>query len=262
MFNNSKYSIWYFNIINKARSQQRFKNSETYYENHHIVPKSLGGDNSKMNLILLTAREHYVVHLLLPKMCCDNLSKKKMTYAFINLSTLKNRSHKRYSSRLYARHKKIFIQNISGKNCYLFGKSIFTGEKNGMFGKSHKPESIQKMRDNRRNYSGEQNPAFGKSRHDLAERNAAMKGKKCWINKDNISKSIFKEEVDSYLLLGWKSGRFIPKGKRFKRAAPTYNKTDIKLIEKVRSMADSKRIDIMAATGLSRATVYRILNQP
>lgn len=36
-----------------------------YTENHHIVMKSLGGDDSSENLVELTGREHYLVHLLL-----------------------------------------------------------------------------------------------------------------------------------------------------------------------------------------------------
>ena len=38
-----------------------------YCEVHHIVPKSLGGDNSKSNLVKLTARQHYIAHWMLWK---------------------------------------------------------------------------------------------------------------------------------------------------------------------------------------------------
>lgn len=41
---------------------------EGYYETHHAVPKCLGGDDSKDNLVRLTAAEHYIAHLLLMKM--------------------------------------------------------------------------------------------------------------------------------------------------------------------------------------------------
>lgn len=40
---------------------------EGYTENHHIIPRSLGGDNSKNNLVRLTGREHWIAHLLLYK---------------------------------------------------------------------------------------------------------------------------------------------------------------------------------------------------
>ena len=40
---------------------------EGYYEVHHIVPRCLGGDDSKDNLVNLTPEEHYVAHQLLVK---------------------------------------------------------------------------------------------------------------------------------------------------------------------------------------------------
>lgn len=36
-----------------------------YVEKHHIVPKCMGGSNAKSNLVLLTAKEHFVAHKLL-----------------------------------------------------------------------------------------------------------------------------------------------------------------------------------------------------
>lgn len=41
--------------------------SSNYYENHHIIPRSLNGSNSSENLVLLTAREHFICHWLLVK---------------------------------------------------------------------------------------------------------------------------------------------------------------------------------------------------
>jgi hypothetical protein len=36
-----------------------------YKERHHIIPRCMGGTNNKENLIDLTAREHFIIHLLL-----------------------------------------------------------------------------------------------------------------------------------------------------------------------------------------------------
>lgn len=66
MYLQNKYSQCYYNIINRAKS--RILGSLVYKESHHIIPRSLGGNNSKSNLVALTAREHFVCHLLLPKM--------------------------------------------------------------------------------------------------------------------------------------------------------------------------------------------------
>ncbi len=76
IFISNKYKTYYYNIINNAKSQERIKlnhdNSDyIYYENHHIVPKSMGGSNKSCNLVLLTAREHIVAHMILTKCVQD-----------------------------------------------------------------------------------------------------------------------------------------------------------------------------------------------
>lgn len=63
LFLNNKYTKWYYSICNNAK----LRNSGE--EKHHIIPRSIGGDNSKQNLVLLTTREHMICHLLLTKMC-------------------------------------------------------------------------------------------------------------------------------------------------------------------------------------------------
>jgi hypothetical protein len=64
MFLQNKYTIWYNKIIDNAKSRLL----EGYSEIHHIVPRSLGGTDDPGNLIQLTAREHFICHLLLTKM--------------------------------------------------------------------------------------------------------------------------------------------------------------------------------------------------
>tara|TARA_Y100000034_G_C6816879_1_gene367596 strand:+ start:209 stop:928 length:720 start_codon:yes stop_codon:yes gene_type:complete len=60
----NKYYKWYCDIItNKILNPI----TEGYTENHHIIPTSLGGDNNQSNLVRLSAREHFIVHSLLPK---------------------------------------------------------------------------------------------------------------------------------------------------------------------------------------------------
>ena len=40
---------------------------EGYTEQHHIIPRCLGGSDKSENLVTLTAKEHYLAHLLLVK---------------------------------------------------------------------------------------------------------------------------------------------------------------------------------------------------
>lgn len=84
MFVDNKYTTWYWSIISNAKSLNRSRR-QGYFERHHIIPKSLGGTDLAENLVLLTAREHYVCHLLLTKML-DGNHKDLMVFACIKLS--------------------------------------------------------------------------------------------------------------------------------------------------------------------------------
>jgi hypothetical protein len=86
---------------------------DVYTEKHHIIPKCLGGSNEKSNLVKLTAREHFVCHLLLTKMLIGNL-KYKMIFA-LNRMTAFSIKHQRYipSSRLYEMIRKNRSEAIS-----------------------------------------------------------------------------------------------------------------------------------------------------
>ena len=66
IFIDNKYTKWYYAIVQNANL--RVLPEDIYVEKHHIIPCSLDGDNSKENLVKLTAREHFVCHLLLTKM--------------------------------------------------------------------------------------------------------------------------------------------------------------------------------------------------
>ena len=54
-------------LIEKAKSENRAKTSDIYYECHHIIPKHMNGSNDEDNLVLLTFREHVITHFLLWK---------------------------------------------------------------------------------------------------------------------------------------------------------------------------------------------------
>lgn len=54
-------------IIDRRSKEGALIESGQYKEKHHIIPRSLGGDNSKENLIFLSAEDHMRAHLLLAK---------------------------------------------------------------------------------------------------------------------------------------------------------------------------------------------------
>ena len=64
LFEKMNYKKIYDGLINRARERSKL---EGYTEKHHIIPRSAGGDDSKDNLVTLTAREHYIAHKLLYK---------------------------------------------------------------------------------------------------------------------------------------------------------------------------------------------------
>ena len=97
MYLQNKYTKCYYNIIDRAKSRDLSK--ETYTEKHHIIPKSLGGLNNKDNLVKLTAKEHRLAHILLPRMTIDPLHTKSMWYALWMMLRTKNVNQQRKISK-------------------------------------------------------------------------------------------------------------------------------------------------------------------
>jgi hypothetical protein len=113
MYLQNKYTKCYYNIIDRAKSRDLPK--EIYTESHHIIPKSLGGANDQSNLVKLTAREHFICHLLLPKMLIGN-NKRKMSFAIwsmLNRDHSKQRSRYKVNSHRYESIKKQVAEAIS-----------------------------------------------------------------------------------------------------------------------------------------------------
>ncbi|AGR47680.2 MobE homing endonuclease [Sinorhizobium phage phiM7] len=132
MFNSSKYTRWYFEIVDSAKSKNRNKSGEDYFESHHIIPKSLGGNNSKENRVLLTAREHFIVHWLLTKMVDDKSLRFKMACALNRMTQSNSATKRNLSSRKFELARRIFAREMSDKK---------TGKRRGPL----KPETRAKM---------------------------------------------------------------------------------------------------------------------
>lgn len=77
IFNESKYTRWYYAIVEKRRVDDSHEQSEV----HHIIPRSLGGTDESDNLVRLTYHDHAWCHWLLTKMTSGN-DLAKMRYAF------------------------------------------------------------------------------------------------------------------------------------------------------------------------------------
>lgn len=94
----NKYAKWYFSIMAKAKI--RDISGYTYLEKHHIKPKSIGGNNTKDNLVLLTAKEHFVAHRLLVKFV-EKRHKPKMLRAVWSMARAHQRMHRPLTSRQF-----------------------------------------------------------------------------------------------------------------------------------------------------------------
>jgi len=98
-------------IINRARTRTLYG----YYEQHHVIPRCLGGTDDKENLVKLTAREHFIVHKLLVEIYPTH---SKLVYAYWmmsrNISNSKYKREYKISSRDYEYARKLFSE-VSSK---------------------------------------------------------------------------------------------------------------------------------------------------
>lgn len=76
----------YRQVYNNLVEKRKALSPSGYTEKHHIIPKSLGGSSSPSNLVSLTAREHFIAHLLLSKMYAEgSIQWVKMQKALIRM---------------------------------------------------------------------------------------------------------------------------------------------------------------------------------
>lgn len=85
----------YNQLILRAKKENRKKGEGVYYERHHIIPRCIGGTDDDDNLVLLTAREHFIVHKLL---CEIHPNDNKLLYAYWMMS---NKTQSENQQRLY-----------------------------------------------------------------------------------------------------------------------------------------------------------------
>jgi hypothetical protein len=105
------YQKIYNQIIERAQNRKL----EDYKEKHHIIPKCLGGSNEEENLAELTAREHFLCHMLL----CEIYPKEhKLKHALFLMAIGKQKIKENIyiiGSRVYERLKQEYSQMLTGK---------------------------------------------------------------------------------------------------------------------------------------------------
>jgi hypothetical protein len=135
------YLKTYCNLIRKTEqrgyTKKKAKELGVYVEGHHTFPVSIFGKNKR--LVYLTAREHYIAHALLERICIqrygeEHWKSKKMIYAFWSLNR-KNSRNNYLNSYLYEQSKLNFSELMKKE-------SIFLTENNP----SKTPERREKMK--------------------------------------------------------------------------------------------------------------------
>ena len=183
------YKKHYNLLITTRRNMNRKREKNDGYHNHHIIPKSLGGDNSELNLVLLTPKEHFIAHLLLlmiHKNTARHESYRKMVYAFWNMygrNKTKTKNSRSYQFAIESNKelsiwvKKENEQRFIGS--YELEKYILDGWTRGKL--PHSKETIESIKNS--------------------------KSGLIWITKENIQKNIEKIDLEKYISEGWKAGR-------------------------------------------------------
>jgi predicted nucleic acid-binding Zn ribbon protein len=98
----------YYNLINNSLLKKR-KRCDGYFEAHHVKPSCKNGKF----MVLLTAREHFIAHLLLTKIYKND---KQLVYAF-NMMFMTSENQSRYmNSKWFEYKRKLFSENHPCKN--------------------------------------------------------------------------------------------------------------------------------------------------
>ena len=116
------YQRIYDSLISNAQSR---KETSGYTEIHHIHPRSLGGTDDESNLVVLTAKEHYLAHRLLYKMYQNTEHAQAMSAAWFCMVNM-NKTGQRYTSTQFAKAKEIWDMYNRGDTHATSDKTVYT----------------------------------------------------------------------------------------------------------------------------------------
>ncbi len=165
----NKYINWYTAITDKAKNRQLYG----YSESHHIIPRSLGGQDTPDNLVNLTAREHFICHWLLTKIYPTGEEYWKMLNA-LRMMRAENPNQQRYTTKITARVYEKLKENyaieqsarVSGENNPMFGDKFYRSEQgrqsqiNAVTGDNNGAKSIEARQKISESKKGKKREAF------------------------------------------------------------------------------------------------------
>ena len=229
------YTTIYNNLIQRAVN----RSLDGYKERHHIIPRCLGGNDTKENLVDLTPEEHYIAHLLLIKIYPKNNS---LIHAAV-MMTVKGKDQVR-NNKLYGwvrrKHSLAISKKQSGNGNSQFGKywicNVTTGEvvrtiskevpvgwirgktgftkcevcgknsgsKQRRFCSKHRPKSIApKTTMSKGSPTALKLSAYCKARTKEEHPQYGLR----WVNDGTTNKMIPKDQVNTFLGNGWIKGK-------------------------------------------------------
>lgn len=239
IFNESKYTRWYYAIVEKRRVDDSHEQSEV----HHIIPRSLGGTDEPDNLVRLTYHDHAWCHWLLTKMTSGN-DLAKMRYAFNMMNVGGEHMGRVLDSKIvraYAKNReelvKLHSEFMKGREPWNKGKKLDGeqykgGRKNK--GRVKTQEEIEKRlqkvigrKDTEETKEKKRVAMTGFVRGPMSEeeklkRSVSQKGKQkssdhktkiksavsgnISINKDGVEKKVKQPDLQTWLDQGWQKG--------------------------------------------------------
>lgn len=136
----NKYKKWYNQITQNGKTAKAEGD-----ERHHILPRSLGGNDDSQNIAFITPREHFVCHWLLTKIYPSGEEHWKMINAF-RMMRAENSNQQRYSTKITARvyenlkreYSKLQSEKVTGKNNPMYGDKFYRSKE----GKQKQREAI------------------------------------------------------------------------------------------------------------------------
>lgn len=85
----------YRRVYNQLIQRARTRSLDGYCEKHHILPRCMGGNDAKDNIVKLTAKEHFLAHKLLVRIYPKN---KGVWFALIAMGRLHQFKSRIFSS--------------------------------------------------------------------------------------------------------------------------------------------------------------------
>lgn len=173
--------------------KEKYEQNSIYIEKHHILPKCLGGDNAKANLVYLPWMAHTLAHFLLAKQL-ENLDEQASYKNYLAVRMILNHSNE----------KSIIIENLEDLKKVSTIKAIELETNNKL---NYKRVFVKKEGERTTLILEKDLPKYIKEGWSKGRFFKNSKGK-VWVNDGCKSYQIDKDKLSQYLENGYKKGMY------------------------------------------------------